>query len=964
MQHHYIGLTDEQVLLNRKNHGINILTPPTKKTWRDKLLEVVCHKISILLFSIIAISFVASLKLLADTDMGSRVFVMPTMFSVSTFFVMLVGYFGGYKDPLFKILITAFILSMFISLYEYVWCNSPFSTFYETIGIIFALLLATGVSFFLERKNEKIFQSLNQVDDNTLVKVVRNDNVCQVARKDIVIDDIILLDTGEEVPADCQLLESTNLIVNESSLTGELQTNKTTDAADFDKSATYPSNQILKGTTIIEGNCIAQVVKVGDKTECGKVFEASQVQEGSPTPLSHKLQKLSKQITIASYLIASLILVGRTIIYFTSDITVDPATAPFLHFIKYFLETIMISITLIVVAVPEGLPMSISLSLAFSMRRLMKEHTLPRTMHSCETMGAASVICTDKTGTLTQNQMQVSGQKFGDIPANMVYEMIASNSTANLDYSDADNIKPVGNPTECALLLWMENKGVKYGPLREIIEIVDRLPFSTSNKYMATIVRSREALGKNILYVKGAPELLISMSTLSSDDKRDYEDSLRSYQLRGMRTLGMAYAIIDETEQVFTNNSLSPIDLTFAGIFAISDPVREDVPSAISECLSAGISIKIVTGDTSLTAIEIGRQVGLWTDSDDESNVLSGSDFSNMSDQEANARLSSLKILSRARPSDKERLVRLLKKSGEVVAVTGDGTNDAPALNTADVGLSMGDGTAVAKEASDMTILNNSFSTIADAVMWGRSLYKNIQRFIMFQMSINVIACAVVLIGAFTGKESPLTVTQMLWVNLIMDTFAAIALASLPPTHTVMFEKPRKNSDNIITRNMWTHILSFGCIVTLILLYFLSILKSHNITSLNSIFNIVLPHTKGINMYEQGLFFTLFVMFQYWNLFNAKAYMTGDSAFKNIKKCHGFIITLFIILTGQILMVQLGGEMFNVSPLCLIDWIIIITLSSMVLFVGEFLRQHSNRMSGIIKLCLRRQTESPNDKLD
>ena len=864
---------------------------------------------------------------------------MPAALFLAWLLITVVGFFGGFGDPLFKILITAFVLSMGISIYEFEGSGASFSVFFEPIGIIVALLLATGVAFFLERKNEKTFQSLNEVNDDTPVKVVRNNNIQQIPRRDVVVGDIVIVETGEEVPADCQLLESLNLIVNESSLTGELQANKTTDPAKFDKEATYPSDQIMKGTTIIEGYCTAKVLKVGDKTESGKVFQAAQVDEGDPTPLSEKLDALADKITKASYIVAALIIVGRIVTYFFVG---DNAEFDWLDFVSYLLNTVMIAVTLVVVAVPEGLPMSVTLSLAFSMRKLMRENTLPRTMHACETMGAASVICTDKTGTLTQNKMQVADTQLSDIQKDLLAEMIAVNSTANLDFADKNNIKPVGNPTECALLLWLYNDNVNYLKqeiltIRENVAVIDRLPFSTENKYMATVVNSA-AINQKLLYVKGAPEIVLNLSDLTDSEKDGYARKLSEFQGKAYRTLALAYKELTDGEPVFHEGKLQCGKLKFAGIFAISDPVRHDVPDAVKACTSAGIQVKIVTGDTSITAKEIGRQIGLLDDNDSDSAVMTGTDFAAMSDDELRTKIHDLKILSRAKPNDKERLVKLLKSEDYVVAATGDGTNDAPALNAADVGLSMGDGTAVAKEASDMTIQDNSFSTISNAVMWGRSLYKNIQRFIMFQMTINVVACLIVLIGAFIGTESPLTVTQMLWVNLIMDTFAAIALASLPPSASVMQEKPRRVTDFIINKPMMKNIFGLGGFFTVLLLGILIIMQHSDITSMMDFLSFQYGDYNGLSDYELSLFFTIFVMLQFWNMFNAKAFMTGKSAFHNIKNSQGFLLIAAVIFIGQIFIVELGGAMFNVCHLQLADWVTIVLATSPVLIVGEIMR--------------------------
>ncbi|MBP5501756.1 MAG: calcium-translocating P-type ATPase, PMCA-type [Bacteroidales bacterium] len=922
--HHYSGLTDQEVIESRQKYGANILTPPAKDTFWDKLKEVLKHWISI---SVGVLTIGAAITAFCLNGY----WVVPLVLLMAWLLINIVGVFGGFNDPLFKILITAFVLSISISIYEFEFDGAPLSSFFEPVGIIVALLLATGVAFFLERKNEKTFQSLNEVNDDTPVKTVRNNNICQIPRKDIVVGDIVILDQGEEIPADCKLLESLNLTVNESSLTGEPQIDKTTDPERFDKEATYPSDEILKGTIVIEGYCTARVTKVGDKTECGKVFESAQVDEGDPTPLSEKLDSLADKITKASYIVAGLIIVGRIISFL---IMRSESGFEWLDFLSYMLNTVMIAVTLIVVAVPEGLPMSVTLSLAFSMKKLMKENTLPRTMHACETMGAASVICTEKTGTLTQNKMQVADAQLSDISDDFLAEMIAANSTANLDFSDPNNIKPIGNPTEGALLLWLNTKNISYLKIRENLEITDRLPFSTENKYMASVAKSN-VKNKKVLFVKGAPEIVLNFSSLSASEKDNYLSKLSEFQSKAFRTLTFAFAEINDGDAVFADGKLNVSNLTFAGIFAISDPIRLDVPAAIKSCTSAGIEVKIVTGDTSLTAKEIGRQIGLLTENDTDMAVMTGTEFATATDEELVNRIHELKILSRAKPNDKERLVKLLKRSDYVVAATGDGTNDAPALNAADVGLSMGDGTAMAKEASDMTVQDNSFATISNAVMWGRSLYKNIQRFIMFQMTINVVACLIVLIGAFIGTQSPLTVTQMLWVNLIMDTFAAIALASLPPSHKVMNEKPRKVTDFIISKPMMKNIFGLGGLFTIILLGILIIMQHSDVTSVLDLFAVSLTQYDGLSAYELSMFFTIFVMLQFWNMFNAKAFMTGKSAFANLKNCKGFLLIAGVIFLGQILIVEIGGQMFNVTHLHLKDWVIIVLITSLVMVIGE-----------------------------
>ncbi|MBO4645249.1 MAG: calcium-translocating P-type ATPase, PMCA-type [Bacteroidales bacterium] len=941
-KHHYTGLTDAEVIESRQKNGVNILTPPVKETFWDKVRATCTHWISIAMMILFAGSLIAAGLLSAS--MGDKIWVMPTIVLISTLLIAMVGIFGGFKDALFKILITAFVLSMGIAIYEFEWGGKDATSFLEPIGIIVALILATGVAFLLERRNEKTFQSLNEVNDETPVKVVRNNHICQVPRKDIVVGDIVLVETGDEVPADCELLESLNLMVDESTLTGEPQASKTTDPAKFDTEATYPSNHILKGTTIREGYGTARVIRVGDRTESGKVFEAAQVNEGESTPLTEKLENLAQWITKASYIVAALIIAGRIIRYFITGEASLSTSDDWFQFISYLLSTVMIAVTLIVVSVPEGLPMSVTLSLAFSMRKLMKENTLPRTMHACETMGATSVICTDKTGTLTQNQMRVSETAFEqladqrlteDMASRRIAECIAANTTANLDTSNPDKPQAIGNPTEGALLLWLHDQGINYLELREKAEISQRLPFTTELKYMATVTTSA-ITGKRMLYVKGAPEIVLALTTADEDTRAAVSSRLLAYQSRAMRTLAFACKELEENGEPFRDGKLATSELTYLGIVSIADPIRKEVPDAIKDCISAGIQVKIVTGDTIGTAKEIGRQVGLWQDTDSDDHIMTGQEIEALSDEELKERIPEVKIISRARPHDKERIVRALRKRDMVVAVTGDGTNDAPALNAADVGLSMGDGTAVAKEASDMTILDNSMRTISNAVMWGRSLYRNIQRFLLFQLTVNVSACLIVLVGAFIGTQSPLTVTQMLWVNLIMDTFAAIALASLPPSKRVMLDKPRDRKASILDKSMKTNIFCIGGLFFLIQLILLLIFENAEINSLADLLHIQWQPNNGLSPYEGTLFFNVFVLTHFWYLFDARAYKTGRSAL-HLAKCEGFLLISVVILLGQVAMLYIPGfnTMFNCTPMPIGEFLIITGLSSLVLWFGE-----------------------------
>lgn len=882
---HFQGLTKEQVIASREANGENVLTPPAKASLWSQFLE-------------------------------------------------------KFDDPIIRILLVAWALSLIIA---GVHCWGPeakgFSAFLEPIGIFFAIILASCVSFFFELKANRAFDILNTVNDDIMVKVIRDGSITEIPRKEVVVGDVVILQTGEEVPADGTLQEAISLQINESTLTGEPIIDKTVDKAEFDTEATYPSNVVMRGTTVVDGHGIMIVDQVGDNTGYGKVYEGSQIDNNVQTPLQIQLAGLAKIISKAGYTIAGLTFFGLVIKLF-----INTPDLPLMDMVGEILNIFMIAVTLIVVSVPEGLPMSVTLSLALSMNRMLKTNNLVRKMHACETMGATTVICTDKTGTLTQNQMQIYQTNFfnladqklaNDEVSRLIKEGIAVNSTAFLDLSE-EKPKTMGNPTEAALLLWLNSNKEDYQSLREEAKVIEQLTFSTERKYMATLVKSPQ-LGRNVLYVKGAPEIVLqncnrvaingSYASVESC-KASIEKQLLDYQNQAMRTLGFAYQLVEDehVESFFENGRLKNADLTFLGFVAISDPVRSDVPDAVKSCLNAGIDVKIVTGDTPGTAKEIGRQVGIWNENDTERNIITGPGFEALTDEEALDRVLDLKIMCRARPTDKQRLVQLLQQKDAVVAVTGDGTNDAPALKAAQVGLSMGDGTSVAKEASDITIIDNSFMSITRAVMWGRSLYQNIQKFILFQLTINVVACVIVLVGSFLGTESPLTVTQMLWVNLIMDTFAAGALASLPPNERVMKNKPRKSGpkgDFIISRRMANRIFSVGILFVVFLLAVL----------------IYFNHTDGeLTAYELSQFFSIFVLLQFWNMFNAKAFGTNKSAFAELKESKGFLSVALLILIGQYLIVTFGGQMFSVVPLSWADWGYIIAGTSIVLWIDEIIR--------------------------
>lgn len=853
------GLNNQQVEESRRLHGSNVLTPPERTPLWRLFLE-------------------------------------------------------KFEDPIIQILLVAWVLSIVIACIHCWVQGAGYSVFLEPAGILAAVLLATGIGFWFEVKASKDFDILNQVNDEIQVTVLRNNKVCQIPRCDIVVGDIVLLNTGDEIPADGQLIEATNLNVNESTLTGELMVTKSADESQLDPEATYPTNRVLRGTSIMNGHGTMQVDAVGDHTEYGSVYAGSQIDNGVETPLQVKLNKLAKQISTAGYTAAALCFIILTCKLLWSTFLGEEANGDIetWDIIGHILNYFMAAVTLIVMAVPEGLPMSVTLSLALSMRRMLRSSNLVRKMHACETMGAATVICTDKTGTLTQNRMTVMEMRFsGDLT--LLFENIATNSTAHLEGD-----RPIGNPTEGALLSWMHKQGGDYLGMRNACPVSVQEPFDTERKYMTTTILS-PTLGEDVKYIKGAPEVVIAMC--QEGIPSDINEQLLAYQNQAMRTLAFAYTTLDGITH-------------FQGITAISDPIREDVPGAIEKCHKAGIDVKIVTGDTKGTACEIARQLGMNVEH--ESTVITGTEFAELTDEEAAQRVAQLQVICRARPADKQRLVHLLQERGEVVAVTGDGTNDAPALNAAHVGLSMGDGTEVAKEASDITILDNSFTSITKAVMWGRSLYQNIQRFLLFQLTINVAACLVEMVGSIMGAESPLTITQMLWVNLIMDTFAAGALASLPPNPRVMNDKPRSNNESIISRHMANWIFITGGAFFVVLIAMLAFFYYFKVEEGSITWNA--DHEPYLSGHEQSIFFTTFVLMQWWNLFNARAFQTGKMGFEGLQQCPAFLGVSAAILLGQLLIVEFGGTMFNVEPLSLNEWLILIALTSPVFLTGIIYR--------------------------
>lgn len=861
-----IGLTDEQVKQSREQHGKNVLTPPQ----RTSLWKL---------------------------------------------------YLDKYRDPIIQILLVAAFVSLILAFIE--------KNFMETIGIFVAVFLATTVGFYFERDAAKKFNLLTALSEEQPVKVRRNGKVMEIPRHDVVVGDVVLVEVGDEVPADGELIVCNDLQINESTLTGEPVTEKSLEGGG---DGAYPRNVILRSTMVMNGRGEFVVTAVGDATEIGKVAKKSTEQTSVETPLHMQLDKLAKMISK----VGSVVSVTAFFIFLIHDILTNPAWGgkDYFYMAEIVLKYFMMAVTLIVMAVPEGLPMAITLSLALNMRRMLKSNNLVRKLHACETMGAVTVICTDKTGTLTQNKMQVSALELKQGDETLLDTAIALNSTAELNDG-----KPIGNPTESALLLWLDAQGKDYEELRKQVNVLKQLPFSTERKMMATLA---EVDGETYLFVKGAPEIVMKKCIIEDRKQRQSAEELDEWQHKAMRTLAFAYKKIEASIMRTSRTSTAEVvalldanDLQLQAIAAIADPIRPDVPAAVQECCHAGIEVKVVTGDTAATALEIGKQIGVFEDEPEnigadgsltslDQQMITGEQWEALSDEEAYERAKDIRVMSRARPTDKQRLVAMLQKRGEVVAVTGDGTNDAPALHYAHVGLSLGSGTSVAKEASDMTLLDDSFKSIANAVMWGRSLYRNLQRFLFFQLVVNVAALLLVLGGSVIGTEMPLTVTQILWVNLIMDTFAALALASLPPSHEVMKDKPRKASDFIINKSIGFGILFCGIVFFLVMFALLVYCERRG--------------KGGVDVHELTMFFTTFVMIQFWNLFNAKALMSHHTAFRHFLKDKGMILVLVLVLVGQWIIVTFGGEMFRTTPLSLHEWLLIIGSTSVVLWAGELWR--------------------------
>lgn len=936
----FVGLSASQVVESRRIHGENVLTPPPRDPWWKLFFE-------------------------------------------------------KFRDPIIRILSVAAAIAIIIGIFD--------GHYLEGVGIVLAIFLATFMSFINEYRAGKEFDILNRVNDDMLVKVIRDGNVTSIPKRDVVVGDIVIVDRGDEIPSDGVLLETVSLSVNESSLTGEPLTRKHCDISSDNGTHTYPINRVYKSTVVVEGHGIFETTAVGDKTEIGVTAREAAASFDDPTPLTIQLHKLSDFISSTAFILAISIFVilafidifkaelgldaNQRFVFGTIVVTIVAMLAKFwlpslsflvgsiglkwnipnpfnkykgssllisaslgvfvllasfaiglfwgidffdvrdwfsLKILSVLLNYFMVSMTLIVVAVPEGLAMSVTLSLAYSMRKMTAANNLVRRMQATETMGAATVICTDKTGTLTQNQMAVLEWHFVDgtrintdsFDAKIIGYSMAVNSTAHLDFNGKE-IKMVGNPTDAALLLWLNGQGVDYRAIRDNFEVEFQRPFSSELKYMLTFGYAQDS-GKKLLLVKGAPEIVLAMSVVDEKITGLSKSIVEEYQKKSLRAIAFAYR---EFLSGDFNEDNIPADLKFIGFVGIADPVRPDVADAVKSCQAAGIDVKMVTGDNIVTASAIGRQVNILPDGANKQ-VISGPEFEALPDKLAAEQVGNLKIMYRARPADKLKLVRLLQEKGDVVAVTGDGTNDAPSLNRANVGFAMGSGTQVAKEASDIILLDDSFASIVNAVRWGRTLYYNIQKFLFFQLTINLLALAVVLAGPFTGITLPLTVSQMLWVNLIMDTFAALALATEPPHSAIMDYPPRRKAEFIITRSIGKGIAFTAGFLFVVLMALLQFMRADG----------------NIDSYELTLFFNVFVMFQFWNLFNARVFGQDISAFRGLSKNKSFIFIAFLIVIGQVAIVQFGGTFFRTVPLSLRDWVLVVIFSSIILWAAEFIK--------------------------
>lgn len=824
------GLSDYGVKLRRELHGSNVLTPPKRNPWY-------------------------------------------------------ILFFEKFKDPLIQILSVAAVIALVLGVIK--------SEYLEPIGIIAAILLAVTIGFINEYSASKKFDILTTSSDDTLVKVRRNGVITQAARKDLVVDDIVLLEAGEEIPADIRIYESYNLKVNESVLTGESKavTKKPKHPDDEDMKSTYPSWLLLRGTIIEEGSAVGVVEAVGDNTAFGQTARKAAEITDVETPLNKQLNGLADLINKIAFGAAGFLILALLVRYFFIEQAY--VGQDWMQITNDLLSFLMIAVALIVVAVPEGLPMAVTLALAYSMKRMSKANNLVRKMHACETLGATTLILTDKTGTLTENRMEV----VTEIIPHREYITINAlvNSTA---YVNGD--KTIGNPTEGAIIKLMD-VGDLLGDMRRDNPLVFRLDFSSKTKFMMSVIKQGDIF---ISLVKGAPEVVRDMCS-ATDVVGEVEE-----QRKGRRVIGFAYK-----ESMTLEDAQKLNEFTYNGFMAIEDPIRKDVPDAVRAAKEAGIKVKIITGDNPATASEIARQARI----SNRPQAMAGIDIRNKTNPyDSVTGITSIDVFARTKPEDKQTLVKEFQALGEVVAMTGDGTNDAPALNHAEVGIAMNNGTDVAKEAADIILLDNSFPSIILGIKWGRSLYKNIQHFILFQLTINVVAILIACIGPFIGVDLPFTVTQMLWVNLIMDTFAALALATEPANDAVMKDKPRSPKAFIITKQMWYEIFGVGIV------FF--------------VFLVALLYTKAVSLTE---FFTIFVLLQWWNLFNARVFGQRRSIFDGLLKNPAFVGVTLVILVGQFLIVQYGGAMFRTEPLPMETWGLILIGTSVVTVIRELYYQLS-----------------------
>ncbi len=833
------GLTDAEVLSSREKHGLNLLTPPKEVPWWKLYLE-------------------------------------------------------KFKDPIIVILLVATAISLAFGIIE--------GNYTESIGIIAAVLIATGVGFWREYDAKKKFDAMKSDKDYEPVKVRRNGVVVEITKDHVVVGDIAILSAGDEIPADIELFKAIDMKVAESAMTGESVAVPKYPIDEAYTGSGFAPNLLLRGTTIESGLGEGVVIKVGDETEIGKTTIQASEETDNKTPLEEKLGELAGKITTAAFLVAGLMFIILNLVHWDFAFG-DHAFSWSMSTLLTEVGFLMGAIVVIIVAVPEGLPLSVTLALAFSMKTMANENNLVKKMHACETIGAVNVIFTDKTGTLTQNCMTVVDVDVREEDKDVLNLVGAVNSTAN--WSNASRV--LGNPTEAAILKHMGHDLSER--LRSEYRILSCIPFSSAYKYMVTQAQNEESK-EEIILIKGAPEVI---ARIIRYDK--YLGEVSTQQARGRRAISAA--IINSKDYNAVKESLesgNPLDdCTYIGTWFIEDPVRSDVPDAIRKCYGAGIDVVMMTGDNLRTGTEIGRQAGfkdIW--------AIEAKDFWEAVKNPQNGR-EYPNVIARCTPTNKLDILKWAKDKDYVCAMTGDGVNDSPSLNHADVGIAMGSGTSVAKEAADIILLDDAFPSIVTGVKWGRSLYKNIKNFLFFQLSINVSACLIAVFGPLVGVEMPFTVIQFLWINLVMDSLAAIALTSEPADERVLSEKPRDRRQFIIDKSLAKSIFGFGIFVWILCTFVLWGMK----------------HTEFLSKIDLTVFFASYMVINLWNMFNARVIGKNKSVFSGLKSNYKFTGILLFILAVTILLVQFGGEVFQTHPLSWKTWLTIILVTSPVMIVRE-----------------------------